>query len=119
MYDVGHRIKELRIKRGYTQETLGKKINKSKSTICSYENDIQIPPLEVAADIASALNISIDYLVGFNTDELFSLKNMNEDQKEIMMLVYSEFMTPTNCTTELSPQQIRIIQRLISQFQGK
>ena len=119
MYDVGHRIKELRIKRGYTQETLGKKINKSKSTICSYENDIQLPPLEVAADIASALNVSIDYLVGFNTDEICSLKNMTEKQKEIIILIYSEFMNPTNNTNELSSQQIRIIQRLISQFQEK
>ena len=56
---IGNRIKELRIKRGYTQQSLGEKINKSKATISSYEKDVQLPPLEVAIDIASALNRSL------------------------------------------------------------
>lgn len=116
MYDVGHRIKELRVKRGYTQEALGKRINKSKSAVSSYENDMQIPPLEVAADIASVLNVSVDYLVGFETDEFFSLKNLTDNQKEIINLLFSEFKNPTNSSLELSPQQITILQKIILLF---
>lgn len=116
MYDVGHRIRELRLKRGYTQDELGKRINKSKSAISSYENDMQIPPLEVIADIASVLNVSIDYLVGFEKDEIISLKFLSDPQKDIINLLFYEFTNPTNSSSILSPQQIQIIQKIVLQF---
>lgn len=116
MYDVGHRIKELRIKRGYTQEELGKRIQKSKSAISSYENDMQIPPLEVIADIAIVLNVSIDYLVGFEKDEFLLLRSLTDEQKDIIDLLCCEFTHPTNIQLNLSSQQIRILQRIILQF---
>lgn len=116
MYDIGHRIKELRIKRGYTQDDLGRRINKSKSAISSYENDMQIPPLEVIADIASILNVSIDYLVGFEKDETISLKFLTDMQKDIINSLYNEFSNPTSHSSTLSSQQIQILQKIILQF---
>lgn len=119
MYDIGNRIKELRIKRGYTQQTLATKINKSKATISSYEKDIQLPPLEVAVDIACALNVSLDFLVGLEQEEHLSLKGLAQEQKEIIELICNEFAKATNSTTELSTDQVRILQKLISAFQQR
>ena len=119
MYDIGNRIKELRIKRGYTQQVLATKINKSKATISSYEKDIQLPPLEVAIDIACALNVSLDYLVGFDQEEHLSTKGFSQEQREIIELICSDFVKASNVSDELSMDQIRILQKLISAFQQK
>lgn len=60
MYDLGYRIKEIRTQRGMAQNELAKRINKSKSAVCGYESDAQVPPLEVLVSIASVLNVSLD-----------------------------------------------------------
>lgn len=117
MYDIGNRIKELRIKRGYTQQSLGHKINKSKATVSSYEKDVQLPPLEVAIDIASALNVSLDYLVGLDLDGGVSIKGLSQEQKEIIELICDDFLKAANNSHELSIEQIRILQKLIVLFQ--
>lgn len=119
MYDIGNRIKELRIKRGYTQQSLGEKINKSKATISSYEKDVQLPPLEVAIDIASALNVSLDYLVGFSLEGELSVKGLSQEQKEIIELICDDFLKTANDSNELTADQIRILQKLIILFQKK
>lgn len=119
MYDIGNRIKELRIKRGYTQQSLGEKINKSKATISSYEKDVQLPPLEVAIDIASALNVSLDYLVGFSLEGELSVKGLSQEQKEIIELICDNFLKAANDSNELTADQIRILQKLIVLFQKK
>lgn len=119
MYDIGNRIKELRIKRGYTQQILATKINKSKATISSYEKDIQLPPLEVAIDIACALNVSLDYLVGIEQEDHLSFKGLSQEQREIIELICSDFVKDSNVTTELTVDQIRILQKLILAFHQK
>ena len=119
MYDIGNRIRELRIKRGYTQQSLGEKINKSKATISSYEKDVQLPPLEVALDIASALNVSLDYLVGFSFEGELSVKGLSQEQKEIIELICDDFLKTANDSNELTADQIRILQKLIVLFQKK
>ena len=119
MYDIGNRIRELRIKRGYTQQSLGEKINKSKATISSYEKDVQLPPLEVALDIASALNVSLDYLVGFSFEGELSVKGLSQEQKEIIELICDDFLKTANDSNELTVDQIRILQKLIVLFQKK
>ena len=48
MFDFGMRLQKLRMSRNLSQAALGKKINRSKSVICAYENNLRIPPLEAA-----------------------------------------------------------------------
>lgn len=45
MFDFGLRLQELRMSRNLSQSALGKKLNRSKSVICAYENNLRIPPL--------------------------------------------------------------------------
>lgn len=118
MYDLGFRIKEIRTRRGLSQKELAQRINKSKSAVCGYETNAQIPPLEVLVSIATVLNVSLDYLVGFDVEEPVSLKNFNSQQKKAIGLLLEEFSMPTNSSPKLSPQQIAIIQELIILFSG-
>lgn len=118
MYDLGYRIREARTQRGISQSELAKRINKSKSAVCGYESNAQIPPSEVLVSIATVLNVSLDYLVGFDVEEPVSLKNFNSQQKKAIGLLLEEFSRPTNSSPKHSPQQIAIIQELIILFSG-
>lgn len=118
MYDLGYRIKEIRTQRGMAQNELAKRINKSKSAVCGYESEAQVPPLEVLVSIASVLNVSLDYLVGFEMKEPISVAHLTNHQKKIINLILEEFSRPTNSSPRLSQQQITIIQELICLFIG-
>lgn len=83
MYDLGYRIKEVRTQRGMAQNELAKRISKSKSAVCGYENEAQVPPLDVLVSIASVLNVSLDYLVGFEKEESVSVKDLAYKQKRL------------------------------------
>lgn len=118
MYDLGLRIKETRTRRGISQKELAQRINKSKSAVCGYETNAQIPPLEVLVSIASVLNVSLDYLVGFNEADSISMRNLTDQQRNIINLLFDEYSNPTNASPKLSQQQIAIIQELMCLFSG-
>ena len=64
---VGGRIRELRKKRGYTQEMLGEVMFIPKSTISAYENDEIDIKCSVIIELARALNTIPGYF--FLTDD--------------------------------------------------
>ena len=65
----GKRLAEVRKEKKISQDTLAKKIGQHGAVIGRYERDEVKPSIEVAAQIANALDISLDYLVG-NTNLL-------------------------------------------------
>ena len=119
MYDLGSAIKTMRLKRKMTQRTLARRINKSVSAISSYEANTQVPPMDVLVSIASALNISLDYLAGFSKDCIYITNGLSPNQKEFIDTLFTELTNPSSNGNELSDNQIRIIQKLISLFLEK
>ncbi len=118
MYELGSKIRAMRIQRGLTQKALARRINKSISAVSSYEANTQMPPMDVLISIASVLNISLDYLAGFSKDSIILTNQLNIKQKEILDLLFAEFSTPSSCNNELSDNQIKIIRELIILFQS-
>ena len=118
MYDLGSRLKSIRLKRGLTQKELAAKISKSVSAVSSYESNAQLPPLDVLESIALTLNVSIDYLAGLDTANTYSAKNLTAEQTELMDLLFQEFQKEGS-DKQLSDEQIRIIQKLICLFLTK
>lgn len=119
MYDLGARLKEARNKRGVTQRDLATKINKSVSAISSYESNVQTPPTDVLISIAHALNVSITYLVDWDSEEYFSTANLNDAQKEFLELLFKEFTMPTGTLHDLSSQQLELVRKLLLIFSKK
>lgn len=119
MYDLGSRLKQLRQKRGITQKDLALRINKSISAISSYESNAQLPPLDVIRDIALALHVSLDYLVGIDKIYTLSTKTMMADQREILDLLLQEFCSGNASNEHLTPEQILLLQKLIHYFMYK
>lgn len=59
---IGEKIKQYRLKNGWTQQELGSKIGISKNAIGNYEKGIRSPKKDTMFDLASAFKISIDNL---------------------------------------------------------
>ncbi len=81
--DLGKRILELRKEKALTREKLAAMIGTSGAIIGKYERNERTPSVEIARNIAQALEVSLDYLVG-NTDLLLDasiIRKIEEIQK--------------------------------------
>ncbi|NFS12837.1 helix-turn-helix transcriptional regulator [Clostridium botulinum] len=61
---LGDNIKELRIKKGLTQEELGKMLNKTKNNISQYETGKREPDIDTLIKLSNLFSVSINRLVG-------------------------------------------------------
>ena len=66
---LGNRIREARIKKGYTQQTLAKEAGIGLMYLGEIERGIKMPSLNVFIKIIEALDVSADYVL---RDELTS-----------------------------------------------
>lgn len=67
----GINLKKIRQDNGLTQEELAKKINTSRSNIANYENDKNMPSVDILEKISKVLNCSTDFLLGKNVENKF------------------------------------------------
>lgn len=119
MFDFGMRLQQLRMSRNLSQSALGKKINRSKSVICAYENNQRIPPLEVLTDIAVFFNVSLDYLVGIDKNEMVSIDGLTDDQKDIIHAMIHEFKSPAVSYPGLSDNQQALLNKVLVELNKK
>lgn len=64
------RLRDLRERRGFTQEDLAERIGENHLQVWRWENEKNIPNGVVIAKIAKALDTSADYLLGLSDDPL-------------------------------------------------
>jgi len=92
----GKRVLEARKGLKMSQEELAKKLGIHAPLIGRYERDEVKPSIEVASNIANALNISLDYLVGTTDleleksilDKIIAIQTLNkEDKKQILTTI--------------------------------
>ena len=62
--NIGNRISDLRQEKDFSRDDIGKKVGTSGAVIGRYEREEITPSIEVAAKIANALDVSLDYLTG-------------------------------------------------------
>lgn len=60
----GDNLKKIRQDCNLTQEELAKKIDTSRSNIANYENNKNMPSIDVLSKLSEVLDCSIDYLLG-------------------------------------------------------
>lgn len=116
MYDLGSRLKAMRLQRGLTQKELAARVSKSVSAISSYESNAQLPPLDVLESIALTLHVSIDYLVGLDNFNTYSTQQLTNQQRELLDLLFREFSTHSGNSDSITAQQVMIIQKLFHVF---
>ncbi len=96
---VGSRVKELRKKKGLTQQKLADMINVTKVSVCCYEKGTRFPNLETFYDLVDKLDTTPDYLLGMDR------KVVAEEDESYMATVQKEeleFIIESRKYTELS-----------------
>ncbi len=108
MNKYGLRLKELREKNGYTQESLAKRLNTSRSRIGMYEQGKRQPDFEMQEAIADLFNVSIDYLFGRDDtiEKQIAALPLNPSEIEEAMRFYNQYK-------RLSPADQVAIQTLL------
>ena len=66
MDNLGTRLKELRLKNGYTQEFLSKEFNVTRQTVSKWENNKTTPDIETLKKFCAFYSIDMDFLVNKN-----------------------------------------------------
>ena len=62
--DIGGAIRELRLKRGVTQEGLAGALGVSVQTVSRWENGVNFPDLSMLPELAVYFNVTTDFLLG-------------------------------------------------------
>ncbi len=84
---LNEKIKELRKKRGLTQEQLAAELNVSRQAITKWESGDGTPDIDNLRNIALFFHVSTDYLIGNETEKSLSLKNKFE-VVEVFLFVF-------------------------------
>ena len=79
--DLGSKILELRKKQQLSQEKLGEKVGVTRQTISNWELNETLPDTKQLIALSQALLISIDELVGNNTQNLLEQKVEKVEEK--------------------------------------
>lgn len=85
----GERLAQVRKKKKISQDELAKAIGAHAPVIGRYERSEVKPSVEVAAKVAEALGVSLDYLVGFAdyeldhslTQKILDIQRLNDEDK--------------------------------------
>lgn len=95
--DLPNRLRELRMKYGYSQKAVSQKIGISPSIVSGYESGERTPSTEVL--------LSLAYLYGCSTDYLLGKQN---DNSQLVLDV-----------SGLSDKQINAIKNIVEAIKGK
>ena len=79
--DLGSKILELRKKQQLSQEKLGEKVGVTRQTISNWDLNETLPDTKQLIALSQALLISIDELVGNNTQNLLEQKVEKVEEK--------------------------------------
>lgn len=117
MYDFGLLLKQLREKKGLTQEQLAAKINRTKTVISKYESNTQSPTLDTLIAFSLIFNVSLDYLAGISEKSAVSLEGLSPKQVDIMMSLNQLFREghPVN-QKGLSNQQMELLNEILKEM---
>ena len=104
------KLKELRIRKGISQQALADTIGVSQQSINKYENHNVEPDIRTLMALASFFNTSVDYLIGFtqidhviepvlpfelNKEEAALIHNwrtLTEDEKESIIYIMKNYI---------------------------
>lgn len=86
----GDRLKELRKNKNLTQEEFGKLFGVAKNTVSYWEANTSKPDIDLVKEIAEYFNVTTDYLLGFNQDELDKIDKLNQALREAGMIDNNE-----------------------------
>ena len=87
---IGDKIRQMRIKAGFTQEQLASKLGVSAQSVSKWENAISMPDITLLPYIAEVFGVSIDDLFDLTTEhKLKRIENRIEIEEELSYDVFN------------------------------
>ena len=87
--DFGDRIKKLRAEKGLTQEQFSQKLNISRQAVSNWENNRNLPDIEMLFSIAEIFSVSLDELILGETPQNNMTKKLIKDGSETRRARYN------------------------------
>lgn len=81
---VADRIKYLREQKGLSQSALTKRLGVTRSSVNAWELGISVPSTPYIVELSSIFSISTDYLLGVDTSATISVKELTEEDVQIV-----------------------------------
>lgn len=79
-------LKKLRTARHMSQQKLADEFNLSQQSIYKYENNLSEPDIQTMKGFATFFHTSIDYLIGYEHDEIPQKENLSPDELHIVLV---------------------------------
>lgn len=77
---LGLRIRELRLQRGWSQKTLAERLHINKSVVSYYELGERYPTYDILLGLADIFHVSTDYLLKGGQDRQMNITDLTEDE---------------------------------------
>ncbi len=106
---IGDRIKELRTQAKMTQPELAEKLEVTRSTIATYENNTRQPSFHSLIRLAQIFHVSTDYLLLGNKDDSLDVSGLSMEQKMLIIGIVKNFKE----TNEIIRFDLRNSRRLL------
>ena len=102
-------LKKFRQDNNWTQDELAKKINTSRSNIANYENDKNMPSVDILEKLSKLFNCSIDYLLG--KSDIRNPERTQEDPLGLAKIGFSmkDYNPPTDKQREQLAELIKVV----------
>ncbi len=110
----GVRLVQLRKAAGYTQQQLAEEIGAIRRQVAYYEGESEHPPANLLIDLARALNVSTDELLGLSTTRSKAAKPLAVSTRLERRLKLIERMSP-----KPKQQLLGLIDTFIAAEQGR
>lgn len=91
MVDFGMRLKELRQNKHMTQAQLAERLWITKSMVSAYETSVRTPSYEVLIKISAYFNVTTDYLLGVEKQNVLYVPNLTDHQKQAILSLVDAF----------------------------
>lgn len=114
MTDLGLILKNLRIEHGYLQKQVAQKMGVSVSTIGRWESNLKHPSVERLIRLAQLYNVSLNYLVGLDSERAITLSGLPKSQKWILKQLVKELND--NPSVGLTDDRLKLIGCLLKEF---
>lgn len=114
--ELGNKIRQLRLRKGITQDTLAKELNVSCQTVSKWENNISMPDIQLLPDIAVYFGCTLDDL--FNLSEqaqLERIENMLDMRSTLSQDEFTQaeqFLTDHLCKDSCKKDAVRLLAEL-------
>lgn len=111
MSTLGNKILKLLNEKNLTQKELAKMVGTTEVSIGRYVNDKRDPSASMLSDIANALNVSTDYLLGRTSNPHKTLTPIEEEFED------PEIKILARKARSLTPEQLKAVQAVIDSYE--